>query len=64
MVWLQPLGSLPEGVDYQRVRDKWGSDAMEKIEDVGVIEVDGPVKFGGMITQTPCLASTFSTALH
>lgn len=39
----QPLGAVPDGTDRQAVRDKWGSDAMEKIQDVLPIEVDGNV---------------------
>lgn len=39
----QPLGAVPDGTDRQAVRAKWGSDAMEKIQDVAAIEVDGNV---------------------
>lgn len=39
----QPLGTVPSGVDLESVRQKWGSDAMEKIHETDVIEVDGPV---------------------
>lgn len=37
----QPLGSVPAGTDLGAVRSKWGSDAMEKIQDTEVIEVEG-----------------------
>lgn len=39
----QPLGTVPTGTDHEAVRDKWGSDAMDKIQEVGVIEVEGNV---------------------
>lgn len=37
----QPLGSVPAGTDPELVRSKWGSDAMEKIQETPPIEVDG-----------------------
>lgn len=38
-----PLGVVPEGTDRAAVRAKWGSDAMDKIEDTDIIKVDGDV---------------------
>lgn len=38
-----PLGAVPVGTDRDAVRAKWGSDAMEKIEDVPPIEVEANV---------------------
>lgn len=39
----QPLGSVPAGTDPQAVRSKWGSDAMDKIQETATIEVDSNV---------------------
>lgn len=39
----QPLGSVPAGTDPEQVRSKWGSDAMEKIQETPPIQVDGNV---------------------
>lgn len=39
----QPLGMVPSGTDLEAVRSKWGSNAMEKILETDVIEVDGDV---------------------
>lgn len=36
----QPLGSVPPGTDHKAVRTKWGSDAMDKIQEAPPIEVD------------------------
>lgn len=38
-----PLGAVPDGIDKEEVRSKWGSDAMEKIQETAPIEVDGNV---------------------
>lgn len=38
-----PLGAVPEHVDLSAVRDKWGSNAMDLIQDAPPIVVDGPV---------------------
>lgn len=39
----QVLGSVPPGTDMESVREKWGSDAMEKIGKMAVIEVESDV---------------------
>lgn len=38
-----PLGKIPEGTILEAVREKWGSNAMDLINETDVIEVDGPV---------------------
>lgn len=38
-----PLGVVPDDTDLPSVRSKWGSDAMDKIQSMDVIEVDGDV---------------------
>ena len=38
-----PLGNIPEGTDRNEVREKWGSNAMDMIEEAEPIIVDGPV---------------------
>ena len=38
-----PLGEVPKGTIPEYVREKWGSNAMDLINETDVIEVDGPV---------------------
>ncbi len=38
-----PLGQVPEGTAPEFVREKWGSNAMDLINEAEVIEVDGPI---------------------
>uniref|UniRef100_A0A7S0T4V0 Zinc finger CHCC-type domain-containing protein n=1 Tax=Erythrolobus madagascarensis TaxID=708628 RepID=A0A7S0T4V0_9RHOD len=38
-----PLGSVPDGTDLSVVRHKWGSNAMDLIQQVPPIEVEGNV---------------------
>lgn len=39
----QPLGAIPSGTNLGDVRTKWGSNAMDLINETDVIEVDGDV---------------------
>ncbi len=39
----QPLGAVPEDTDLNEVREKWGSNAMDLINETPTIDVDGPV---------------------
>lgn len=39
----QPLGTVPAGTDPEAVRSKWGSNAMDKIQETPAVEVDGNV---------------------
>ncbi|KAA8497113.1 NADH dehydrogenase ubiquinone iron-sulfur protein 6, mitochondrial [Porphyridium purpureum] len=38
-----PLGQVPEGTDPSQVKSKWGSNAMDMIQQVAPILVDGNV---------------------